>query len=290
MSKPNEPAPPTTLASMIDALAKTFVIAHTQDSDEHLAQALVFNAGRLAWRMREQGLQVEHKSSISDVVTEADRAAERFITTALEQLRPDDAVIGEEGAQREGTSGRTWVVDPVDGTYNFTSGSDYWCSALALIHGHPSNPERICFGAVHRPAMGYTWFGGPEIPTQRDGKEVAQLTDAPAAGVCLGTYIHPTKIAEPAVMQAWSSAASRFASLRMFGAASVDLGGVADGALGCWFQHSVRDWDWLPGYALVLGAGGVGQAVEAGGVVWKVAGNSQAVREAAEALHSGAPS
>ena len=92
---------------MIDAVTKTFVIAHDQDTDEHLAQALVFNAGRLAWRMREAGVQTEQKTSISDVVTDADRAAERFVAGALAALRPEDGIMGEEGTNAASISGST---------------------------------------------------------------------------------------------------------------------------------------------------------------------------------------
>ena len=185
------PKNPTEFNTMIDAVTKTFVIAHDQDTDEHLAQALVFNAGRLAWRMREAGVQTEQKTSISDVVTDADHAAERFVAGALAALRPEDGIVGEEGTNAASTSGRTWVVDPVDGTYNFSCGSDYWCSALALVTGDPSNPEQLHFGAVHRPAMGYTWFGGPGIPTTRDAKPLPELHDVPLSHTGLGTYLHP---------------------------------------------------------------------------------------------------
>jgi len=276
--------PAASLTDMIAAITKTFAVAHEQDSDEALAQALVFNAGRLAWRMREQGLETEFKTSVSDVVTAADRAAEDFVAGALELLRPEDGILGEEGAARESASGRTWVVDPVDGTYNFTSGSDYWCSALALVEGDPSDPDRLILGAVHRPAMGYTWFGGPGIPTTRDGEGVAKLEEKPAATVSLATYLHPTSMAEPLRRRVWVQAATEFATLRMFGAGSVDLASVADGSVGVWIQHSVADWDWLPGRALVEGAGGVGVKVEAGGVTWCVAGNRLAVDEACAAL------
>lgn len=264
---------------MLDALAKTFVIAHTQDSDEHLAQALVFNAGRLAWRMRETGISTEQKTSISDVVTEADRAAEKFVATVLDQLRPEDGVLGEEGAARESKSGKTWVIDPVDGTYNFSNGSDYWCSALALVSGDPNSPEQLHFGAVHRPAMGYTWFGGPDIPTTRDGKKVAGIVDKPAHEVSLGTYLHPTYLREDAVREAWQTVAQEFATLRMLGAGSVDLGSVADGTLGAWLQHTVADWDWLPGRALVEGAGGLTTKFDAGGVTWCLAGSAKTVEQ-----------
>ncbi|AJK68214.1 inositol monophosphatase family protein [Corynebacterium marinum] len=278
--------PAASLEEMIAAITKTFAIAHDQDSDEHLAQALVYNAGRLAWRMREQGVSTNLKSSVSDVVTEADHAAEEFIAGALRLLRPEDGIVGEEGTDQPSTSGRTWVVDPVDGTYNFTAGSDYWCSALALAEGDPADPSRLILGAVHRPAMGYTWFGGPEIPTTRDGRGVGKLPQTDANQLCLATYLHPTSLGQPERRDAWIRVVNEFATLRMLGAGSVDLASVADGSMGVWMQHSVADWDWLPGKALVEGAGGVGVKVEAGGVTWCVAGNARAVDQAAAALAS----
>ena len=268
-----ESAQPT-FEEMLAAITKTFIVAHVDDTDAHLAQALVYNAGRLAWRMREQGISTEQKTSVSDVVTEADRAAETFVAGVLEAIRGDDGIIGEEGAQRESKSGRTWVIDPVDGTYNFSNGSDYWCSALAL-----TDEQGTVMGAVHRPTMGYTWFGGRDFPTSLDGKEVAQLDDAPASQLCLATYLHPRFMADAQLRDAWLSVAKNFASVRMLGAGSVDLSTVADGSMGAWMQHSVPDWDWLPGQALVHAAGGATSKVEAGGVEWCIAGNQQVVSE-----------
>ena len=83
------------LQEMIDAVIKTFIVAHADDGDAHLAQALVYNAGRLAWRLREMGVDVEQKTSISDVVTDADRAAERFVAGVLEAVRPEDGIRDE---------------------------------------------------------------------------------------------------------------------------------------------------------------------------------------------------
>lgn len=271
---------------MVDALTATFAEAHGEDSDEKLAKALVFNAGRLAWRMRENGVATDFKTSVSDVVTDADRAAERFVAGVLLALRPEDGLLGEEGAQVASRSGRTWVIDPVDGTYNFTSGSDYWCSALALVEGEPSQPGRLTLGAVHRPAMGYTWCGGPELATTIQGKELKKLVDAPPSDISLGTYLHPNWLDNEQVRGAWLAVVTKFATLRMFGAGSVDLAGVASGELGVWMQHSVADWDWLPGRALVEGAGGTCLKVEAGGVTWCVAGNARAVNEVADTLRA----
>ncbi|HAT1132935.1 inositol monophosphatase family protein [Corynebacterium striatum] len=267
------------LNEMIDAISKTFLVAHVDDTDAHLAQALVYNAGRLAWRMREQGVDIDQKTSISDVVTDADRAAERFVAGVLEVVRPEDGILGEEGATRPSTSGRTWVIDPVDGTYNFSSGSDYWCSALAL-----TDAEGVIFGAVHRPAMGYTWFGGRDFPTSRDGKDVAKLQNQSAKEISMATYLHPTSIQDADIRAAWQRVGEKFATVRMLGAGSVDLSSVADGTWGAWMQHSVADWDWFPGKALVEAAGGAARKVEAGGVEWCIAGNKQVVDEMEEWL------
>lgn len=279
MASDNSPIP----QDMLDAIIKTFMVAHVDDTDEHLAQALVFNAGRLAWRMRESGLTTETKTFVSDVVTAADRAAEKFIADVLRAFRPEDGLLGEEGTQQESTSGRTWVIDPVDGTYNFTIGSDYWCSALALVEGSPENPDRVIFGAVHRPAMGQTWFGGPDIPTTLDGKPIRAST-APPEQTCLSGYLHPTDFAQPHIATAWQSVVQEFATTRMFGSASVDLGSVAAGQLGCWMQRSVKSWDWLPGQALVEGAGGKTVRVKGQGTTWSIAGSPAAVDVASERI------
>lgn len=268
----------------IAAITKTFVIAHTDDTDEHLAQSLVYNAGRLAWRMREMGVEVDQKTSISDVVTTADRAAELFIAGVLEALRPNDGILGEENTQRTGDSGRTWVIDPVDGTYNFVHGSDYWCSALALVEGDPADPDVVRFGAVHRPAMGYTWFGGTEIPTTRDGKALSLGSDHSPQETCLGSYLHPTDFPQEAIAGPWLNVAQRFATVRMLGSASIDLAGVSGGEMGCWMQRSVAPWDWLPGRALVEGVGGVARQVMVNDTVWSVAGTPGCVEEVTEAL------
>ena len=288
------------MTEMVSALAKTFAIAREGVDDQRLARDIVYNAGRLAWRLREGkqargGLATEYKTSVSDVVTEADRAAEQFVAEVLELLRPDDGVVGEEGASRPSQSGRVWVIDPVDGTYNFTRGSDYWCSAIALVEGGDDtpeavaeNPDRLILGAVHRPAMGYTWIGGPSIPTTLDDKALPRLdsTAHSADHECLGTYLHPTFMKQPDISSAWMGVVEEFASVRMLGSGSVDLASVAHGELGAWIQHSVKSWDWLPGKALVEGVGGTTRRVDAQGVTWSIAGPEGIVDTIEHTLHA----
>lgn len=243
-------------------------------NDADLAVLLVTRAGALAAAMRAEGLTAEHKTSITDVVTAADHAAEAAVMRTLRAVRPDDGILGEEGASVEGTSGRTWVIDPVDGTYNFISGLAYWCSAIAL-----RDDRGVMLGAVHQPATGETFLGGPDLPTTLDGAPVATLTERPLHTCSLATYIHPATMDDPDILEPFLALVRAVATPRLLGSGSIDLASVASDRIGVWAQHSTPAWDWLPGQALVLGAGGRTEVIEHRGHRWHIAGNTQAVGE-----------
>ncbi|MBZ5741162.1 inositol monophosphatase family protein [Nocardioides mangrovi] len=246
--------------------------------DVELAAHLVREAGVLAQRMRADGLDPQRKTSISDVVTAADHAAERLIVDTLARQRPEDGVLGEEGADREGTSGRRWVIDPVDGTYNFVAGLDWWCSALALVDG-----DDLVLGAVHHAATGRTWVGGPAAGPSVDGVPLPRLPDRSAAESCLVTYLHPP-FYDTEVGAAFGRMVSGVATVRMLGSGTMDAMAIAEGRLHVLCQHSVPPWDRLPGEAIILAAGGTTRTVRAAGVEWYVAGAPTAVAEVAAAL------
>lgn len=256
--------------------------------DLSLAVDLVTRAGTLAAQLRaDSNLNTEQKTSVSDVVTVADHAAEALVVETLRELRPDDGVLGEEGAAADGTSGRVWVIDPVDGTYNFASGMHYWCSALALKDSvgdsaspdGPANPDHTVLGAVHQPATGETWTGGRDLPARLNGRELPRLVDAPLSQLSIGSYIHPTRLADPNVLEPWLAMIAQVATPRVLGSGSVDLASVASGRLGCWAQVSCPEWDWLPGQALVRSAGGATAVVEHRGYTWYLAGRPTAVEQ-----------
>jgi fructose-1,6-bisphosphatase/inositol monophosphatase family enzyme len=246
--------------------------------DATLAADVVREAGRLARELRESGLRVATKSSISDVVTAADHAAERLVVDHLAAWRPDDGVLGEEGTERPSTSGRTWVIDPVDGTYNFVHGLDWWCSAIALVED-----DEPVLGAVYHPHDDVLYVGGPDLPTTRNGEPVGPLEDIDLAHACVSTYLHPPFFGGE-VGEAFGRVIAGAATLRMLGSGSLDLAAVAQGHLGVFVQHSVAPWDWFPSSALVRGAGGVARRTSAAGVEWSVAGAPTVVAEVCAAL------
>jgi fructose-1,6-bisphosphatase/inositol monophosphatase family enzyme len=257
--------------------------------DYQLASALVREAGQLALLMRMAGLQSQQKTSVSDIVTAADHAAEAYVLEQLQRCRPEDGILGEEGASVQGRSGRTWVIDPVDGTYNFLHGSTYWCSAIAL-----KDDSDVLLGAIFQPEEDKLWLGGGSHPATLNGEALTVFhensgarnsTDVAQLGAA--TYIHPSWLADPLCAMPWHAAATSAAALRMLGSGSCDLGRVADGQLGCWFQHSCPEWDWLPGKAIVRAAGGATDTVQVNGLEWFMAGGTTAVRELRAALESG---
>ena len=260
--------------------------------DYQLAEALVREAGQLALLMRQAGLESQQKTSISDVVTAADHAAEAYVLEQLRRCRPDDGILGEEGASVASTSGRTWVIDPVDGTYNFLHGSTYWCSAIAL-----KDSSGVRLGAIFQPEEDKLWLGGTTHTATLNGERLTSFaprgagvpsrSDIPLSELGAATYIHPSWLADPMCAMPWHAAATSAAALRMFGSGSCDLSRVADGELGCWFQHSCPEWDWLPGKAIVLAAGGAADVVRVNGLEWFMAGGTTAVRELRAALETG---
>ena len=104
---------------------------------------------------RAEGLAAESKRADFDPVTVADRAAEQAIREVISRRRPEDAILGEEFAEVAGTSGLTWVVDPIDGTRAYLSGTPTWGVLVAV-----SDATGPLFGVIDQPYIGERFVGG----------------------------------------------------------------------------------------------------------------------------------
>jgi len=253
------------------------VSADASLNDAELAGALVRTAGLLATRMRLDGLTVDRKTSISDVVSDADKAAEAMIVSRLATVRPDDGIIGEEGAAAPGL--RTWVIDPVDGTYNFVSGLPAWCSALALLDG-----DELLLGAIYQATTDELWVGGRDLPSTLNGVRLPRMADRALGEVAISTYLHPTRVGDLPLRDGLLRSIAGAASVRIIGSGSVELAAVAAGRLGVWLHADTPSWDWLPGAAIVSAAGGVVDVFHHGGHRWHVAGPPTGVAQARAAV------
>jgi fructose-1,6-bisphosphatase/inositol monophosphatase family enzyme len=249
--------------------------------DDHaLAAALVTDAARLAAEMRTTGTAAERKTSAADLVTAADRAAEDLVRRLLREHRPDDGVLGEEGAQVEAATGRRWTVDPIDGTFNYVAGLPAWCSAVSL---EVDGVLRV--GAVRRHLPDETWVAS-DGRTTRDGEPVPDVPDVALGTGSVATFLNASHLRDDAAPTVFALLGAA-ATIRISGSGSCDLVDVAAGRIGLWVQTDCADWDWLPGRALVEGAGGVATIVTAHGHDWHLAGAPTAVQEAVALLTAG---
>jgi len=125
---------------------------------------LLRQAGELTLRwFRDDALDVERKGD-GTPVTAADKAAERFLREEIARRHPDDTIVGEEEATRVGTSGRTWTIDPIDGTKAFTHGVALYCNLLAI-----DDAEGPAVGVINMPALGETVAAGRGLGCQFNG-------------------------------------------------------------------------------------------------------------------------
>jgi histidinol-phosphatase len=135
-------------------------------------------------RFNARDLVVETKPDLTPV-SDADKAVERMVREAVAAVRPGDGVLGEEEAELVGTSGRRWIVDPVDGTKNFVRGVPVWATVIGLQDAD----GQIVVGLVSAPALARRWWAalgagayvtepGSSEPRQIHVSKVHELSDA----------------------------------------------------------------------------------------------------------------
>ncbi|EST38510.1 hypothetical protein N566_07060 [Streptomycetaceae bacterium MP113-05] len=208
-------------------------------------------AGALLRDGRPDDLEVAGtKSSPIDVVTEMDLAAEKLIADHLAEHRPDDGILGEEGASVDGTSGVRWVVDPVDGTVNYLYGLPAWAVSIAAEY----RGETVV-GVVEVPSRGETFRAVLGHGAFRNAQPV-RCRPAPSLDQALiGTgfnYVQRTRTAQAEVAR---RLIPRLRDIRRSGSAAVDLCDVAAGRLDGFYERGLHRWDWAAGDLIAREAG-----------------------------------
>jgi myo-inositol-1(or 4)-monophosphatase len=216
------------------------------------------SAGTLLLERVSRGAErsIASKSTPTDLVSEADLASERAIRELLVARRPTDGFIGEEGDHAEGTSGLSWVVDPLDGTVNFLFGIPQWCVSVAVrdrygtLAGAVYDPNRDELFTATRsgPAMLVRAEGDVELSgSARDDAELA--TAMLATGFA---YDADVRAAQAAVL---ARVIPRVRDVRRFGSAALDLTWTAAGRYDAYFERTVKQWDIAAGALICERAG-----------------------------------
>ncbi|MFS0866583.1 inositol monophosphatase family protein [Microbacterium sp. 179-B 1A2 NHS] len=223
-----------------------------------LALDIAREAGDLARRRREAGVAIAAtKSVIADIVTEADREVEALIRERLAVARPGDGFLGEESGAERGTTGITWVVDPIDGTVNYAYGMPHYAVSIAAIEGEPEPPLWTALaGVVHNPATGETFSAVRGGGAWRDGQRLA-VSEVGGAGALVATGFGYDPATHAGDLARVAKVMPLVRDLRRGGAASLDLAYVAAGRLDGYFERGLHPWDHAAGALLVTEAGGV---------------------------------
>jgi myo-inositol-1(or 4)-monophosphatase len=194
---------------------------------------------------------IERKSSETDLVSEADREAERTIAEILGAERPDDGLLGEEAADVAGHSGRRWLVDPIDGTINYLYGLRAWCVSVAV-----EDDEGVAVGVIHDPANDETYRAIRGGGAERNGRPIAVSGEDRLATALLATGFGYEAELRAAQARALNHVLPRVRDIRRGGSAALDLAWVAAGRLDGYYERGGNAWDWAAGRLLVTEAGG----------------------------------
>jgi myo-inositol-1(or 4)-monophosphatase len=189
---------------------------------------------------------VSAKSTPTDLVSDADRNAERAIREVLHRRRPDDSILGEEGDEVTGTTGLRWIVDPLDGTVNYLFGIPQWCVSVACegragVVLDPLRDER--FEVVAGDAASLN--GEPLRGSARDDLSTALVATGFAYDA--GVRARQAEVAGRVV--------PRVADIRRMGSAALDLAWTAAGRYDAFYERGVSVWDVAVGTMLCAAAG-----------------------------------
>jgi histidinol phosphatase-like enzyme (inositol monophosphatase family) len=213
------------------------------------ARRMAVAAGENAKRIRAGGISAETKPDASPV-TIADKENERLICEAIEREFPADGILGEEGAGKAGSSGRRWIIDPIDGTRDFVRGNRFWCVLIALEEAGES-----LVGVAHFPMLGETYWAARGGGSYLNGERL-RVSEIDSLGAsCFnpnGLQLPAARPHLPQVMelmqQSWSA--------RSYGGA-LDGCMLAAGKVEIWFEPKVAVWDLAALKPIIEEAGGV---------------------------------
>jgi myo-inositol-1(or 4)-monophosphatase len=266
----------TTPQSTPDTARDTTQRNSVPDSDallplRQLATQIAIDAGAyLLAGIDNENITVDTKSTGTDMVSEMDRGAEALIVKAILAARPNDALLGEEGTSRPGTTGYRWVIDPLDGTTNFLYRHPLWSVSIGVEYeGVP------VVGVVNAPMLNMLFSAHTGGGATRNDTRLQ-------VGSCesLGFALVGTGFGYQPEMRKWQGEIVHallpiVRDLRRGGSAAIDLCFVAAGNYDGYYERNLNPWDACAGTVIVREAGGIATNLTGGepDLAMTIAGN-----------------
>jgi myo-inositol-1(or 4)-monophosphatase len=220
------------------------------------------------------GLPVDLKADASPV-TLADRAAEAAMRAVLAEVVPAHGILGEEHGSERVDAERVWVLDPIDGTKSFITGSPLWGTLIALVHR-----GRAEIGLIDMPVLGERWIGQPGVGTRCNGQPV-RVSGCTALAQARVLTTSPDAFAP----DEWAAydAMSRRGAMRRFGGDCYGYAQLAGGHVDLVAECQLQPYDYMALVGVVEGAGGV--ITDWQGRALSIHSNGRVLAAATAALH-----
>ena len=240
----------------------------------NLAESIALKAGSLLVN-RPSKFDLDEKSGVFDFATQMDHESEKLIVSEILAARPDDGLIGEEGANRESKSGVTWVIDPIDGTVNYLYDIPGWCISIAA-----KDKDGGLAGVVYSPATQSLWKahrgGGAFLNGNLIKCNDPVALNRALVGSGFAYDLEKRKIQAALIARLLPE----IRDLRRLGACAVDMCHVASGSLDAYFEAGVNEWDYAAAGLIATEAGAM-ISIDKG--IWN--GEKNMVIVAGPALH-----
>jgi len=251
------------------------------------AHRLADRAGEVIRPFFRQRIEIIDKGQMAfDPVTQADRGAEEALRALIGAERPDDAILGEEYGFRPGTSGRTWVLDPVDGTRAFITGRHSWGTLIALEEGG----ARL-LGIIDQPVLRerFIGYGGTGRHMFEGGEAPLRTRGCPRLADAVVSTTHPWSYFTPGEKHAFERMAHA-ARMSYFGGDCYAYALLAIGHIDLIAEAGLKAWDVAALVPVIEAAGGIatdwsGNPVGEGGRI-VAAGDARVHAEAVAILKS----
>ena len=192
------------------------------------------------------------KSTAIDIATQMDLASEKLIVAAILAARPDDGIIGEEGASRESKSGITWVIDPVDGTVNYFYGLPGWSVSIAA-----KDASGTLVGVVHSPTVNSTWHASKGGGAFLNDVKIACNDPIELNRALLSTGFAYDVNVRSEQLKIVNALLPQIRDLRRIGSAAVDICHVATGLVDGYFETGLFEWDLAAAQLIAQEAGAI---------------------------------
>lgn len=211
-----------------------------------------YAGGKILQQYFNSAFEISSKSTINDLVTEADKGAETAIFSVIRETYPDHFILSEESGEIATTSNVKWIIDPLDGTVNFAHGIPICCVSIGV-----EQDGEIIMGAVYNPFMNEFFFAEKGKGATLNDKPIHVSKKQALANACLVTgFPYQWEDSANNPIQVFEHFIKQGLPVRRLGSAAIDLCWVACGRFDGFYEHKLNAWDSAAGFIIVEEAGG----------------------------------